>query len=160
MRQPGRDDVIGAPPRFVFVIVFGREFIVDNGRSNEVPPRAPFIVVAGRFVLAELGGVNVCQPGLDDVIGAPPRFVFVIVFVREFIVDDGRSKELPPRAPFIVVAGREVLIGRDVVFTREPESKFPRAATFVPARGAVKKCCVLDGACRYEAGSAACPLAL
>ena len=91
-----------------------------------------------------------CQPGREEVTGAAPRLVFVNELVRgAFMVDDGRSNDVVPRAPFVVVVGREVLIGREVVVALEPELNAPRAATaFVPVRGAEKKRCVLDGACR------------
>ena len=101
--------------------------------------------VASRPVFAELGGVNVCQPGREDIIGAPPRSAFTLrfAFVLEFSVDDGCSNELPARALFMLVAGRDVFVGRDVTF------EFERAAKLLDeplARAAVKKRCELEGA--------------
>lgn len=99
---------------------------------------APF---APRFVFAPLGGVNVCQPGREDVIDALARFAFPPAPTVAF----GRSNELFARALLKLVAGRDVLVGRDATLA----FAFPRAPKLFGeafARDAVKKCCELDGA--------------
>ena len=51
VRQPGREDAIGALPRLAFTVALVLGFTVDDGRSNEFPPRALLLkLVAGRDV--------------------------------------------------------------------------------------------------------------
>lgn len=131
--HPGREDVIVFEPRLP---------LAPSNELPELPLRTPLLAPGARFVFAELGGVKVCHPEREEVTELPL---------------------LPLRGPLFVVAGRELFVGRDmlVAVEREPELNPPRDATaLVPVRGAEKKCCVLDGACRYEPGSAARPVAL
>src|SRR5579864_2502833 len=89
-----------------------------EGVANE--PR-PALFIAREFEPPELGGVNVCQPGREDVMDVAPRF-----------------------APKFC-AGRAVLVGREVEFTSpRPANPFD----VVLAREPLKKCCEADGALR------------
>src|SRR5271166_76448 len=89
-----------------------------EGDANE--PR-PALFIAREFELPELGGVNVCQPGREDVTDVGLRF-----------------------APKFC-AGRAVLAGREVEFTApRPANPLDVALARVP----LKKCCEAEGALR------------
>ena len=96
---------------------------------------------------AETGGVKVCHPGREEVIGGRAP-----ALAREFKPDEGLLNEPAPRFALNPDAGRDVLVGR---FELNP----PRAASVLLRpklpRDAVKNRCVFDGAWRYEAGLAA-----
>lgn len=152
--QPGREELIEVLPRFALVMVFVVLFRTFVAEFIEVPGRALFIVLAGRFAFDELGGVNVCQPGRADVIEeVPPRFALVMAFVTLAVVfvlefppraPFGVLMAVPPRTPFIVVAGPDVPTGRVVELTLlRAENPF-----VVAGRDVEKNRCVLDGAFR------------
>jgi hypothetical protein len=93
-----------------------------EGDANEPRPALPPpLPIAREFAPPELGGVNVCQPGREDVTDVEPRF-----------------------APKFC-AGRAVLVGREVELTApRPENPFDAALARVP----LKKCCEAEGALR------------
>lgn len=89
-----------------------------EGGANEPRPALP---IAREFAPPELGGVNVCQPGREDVTDVAPRF-----------------------APKFC-AGRAVLAAREVEFTSpRPANPFDVVLARVP----LKKCCEAEGALR------------
>jgi hypothetical protein len=153
--------------RFPLVLLLNPRFALLN-------PRFPPLLLKDRFdpplgvnprdalPRPEAGGVNVRQPGREEVIAPRPP-----AFARPLNPDDGRLNEPAPRLPLTAdgrlidpaprlalnpLAARDVLIGR---FELNP----PRAATELPPKllrdDAVKNRCVFDGACRYEPGFAA-----
>lgn len=115
-------------PRFG---VFARAPVCPERGSNE------------RVEFPEFGGVNVCQPGREEVIGVRPGALAKPLAFPAAAPEGWIAR--PPRLASNGAALRAVLIGRAV------ELNPPRAATLVRptfARFAVKKCCDEDGACR------------